>query len=286
MDQLATIAITLVANISVLVLTSAGLAVIYGFMGIVNFSQGAFVMLGAYVLLVVDGAGLPLLVAIPTAGVVTGVLGAGVYAGLIRPLKHRALESILVTWGFGLVLTQIIIIIFGPISTNVAAPLGSLRIGDYSTSWYSVAVIGAAALLMLALYLLFTKTRFGLRANASVQVPEMAMALGIRTERVKAATFAIGCALAGAAGAIVAPLYSITPQLGDLFTATAFLTVAVGGPLPVSGLLTSGTVLGGVQGIAANVGNSLIGQVALLVGAIVLLRVFGKGFSATWRQRV
>lgn len=286
MDQLATIAITLIANISVLVLTSAGLAVVYGFMGIVNFSQGAFVMLGAYVLLVVDGAGLPMAVAIPVAAIVTGLIGAATYTVLIRPLKHRLLESILVTWGFGLVLTQVIIIVFGPISTNVAAPFGSLRIGDFSTSWYSVVVIGAAAVLVLALYLLFTKTRFGLRANASVQVPEMAMALGIRTERVKATTFAIGCALAGAAGAIVAPLYSITPQLGDLFTATSFLTVAVGGPLPVSGLLTSGAVLGGVQGIGATLASNLVGQVALLLSAIVLLRVFGKGFSANWRRRV
>jgi branched-chain amino acid transport system permease protein len=235
MDQLATIGIILIANVSVLILTSAGLAIVYGFMGIVNFSQGAFVMLGAYVLLVADSLGAPLPLSILLAAMLTGLLGAGAYVGLIRPLKHRALESILVTWGFGLILTQTIIIIFGPVSANIPPPFGALRIGDYSTSWYSIVVIGLAALMMICLYLLFTKTSFGLKANASVQVPEMALALGIRTERVKAITFAIGCALAGAAGSIVAPLYSITPQLGDIFIANSFLAVAVGGPLPVSG---------------------------------------------------
>lgn len=286
MDQIAIIAITLIANVSVLILTSAGLAVVYGFMGIVNFSQGAFVMLGAYVLLVVDSLGAPLLAAVLIAALVTGLLGALAYVGLIKPLKHRALESILVTWGFGLVLTQVIIIIFGPISANVPAPLGSLQIGEYSTSWYSVVVTGAAAVMMLALYLLFTRTPFGLQANASIQVPEMAMALGIRTERVKATTFAIGCALAGAAGAIVAPLYSITPQLGEIFIANSFLTVAVGGPLPVTGLLTAGSVLGMAQGVTATLASSLIGQVTLLLAAIILLRIFGRGFSANWRKRV
>ena len=286
MDQITTVTIALISSMSVLILTSAGLAVVYGFMGIVNFSQGAFIMLGAYVLLVVDTLGAPLFVAVLIAAVVTGLLGAVVYAVLIRPLKHRALESILVTWGFGIILTQIIIIVFGPVSSNVTAPLGSFQIGDYSTSWYSVVVIGAAALMMLASYLLFTRTRFGLRANASIQVPEMALALGIRTERVKATTFGIGCALAGAAGAIVAPLYSITPQLGDIFIANSFLTVAVGGPLPVTGLLAAGSVLGIAQGITATAFSILIGQVTLLVTAIILLRIFGRGFSANWRKRV
>ncbi|TFC74103.1 branched-chain amino acid ABC transporter permease [Cryobacterium sp. TMS1-20-1] len=286
MDQITTVTIALISSMSVLILTSAGLAVVYGFMGIVNFSQGAFIMLGAYVLLVVDTLGAPLLVAVLIAAVVTGLLGAVVYSVLIRPLKHRALESILVTWGFGIILTQIIIIVFGPVSSNVSAPLGSFQIGDYSTSWYSVVVIGAAALMMLASYVLFTRTRFGLRANASIQVPEMALALGIRTERVKATTFGIGCALAGAAGAIVAPLYSITPQLGDIFIANSFLTVAVGGPLPVTGLLAAGSVLGIAQGITATAFSILIGQVTLLVTAIILLRIFGRGFSANWRKRV
>lgn len=286
MDQLAVIVISLTSSVSVLILTSAGLAIIYGFMGIVNFSQGAFVMLGAYVLLVVDSLGAPLLTAVIVATIFTGLLGAIVYLILIKPLKQRVLESILVTWGFGIILTQVTIIIFGPISSNVPAPFGPLQIGGYSTSWYSVVVIGAATFMMGALYLLFTRTPFGLRANASVQVPEMAMALGIRTERLKATTFAIGCALAGAAGAIVAPLYSITPQLGDMFTANSFLAVAVGGPLPVTGLLTSGSTLGFSQGLTATLFGSLSGQVTLLLVAMILLRIFGRGFSANWSKRV
>lgn len=99
-------------------------------------------------------------------------------------------------------------------------------------------------------------------------------------------TFALGCGLAGGAGALLAPMYSITPQLGDLFTATSFLTVVVGGPLAVTGLSAAGGMLGGLQGIAGLVWNSLVGEAVLLGVAIVMLRIFGNGLSASWRGKL
>lgn len=286
MDQALQVAVSILANMAVVVLVSAGLAVVFGFMGVINFAQGQFVMLGAYALLAVERHGAGLLVGVVVASAVTAAAGAVTYQFLVRPLKGRLLETILVTWGLGLVLTQSIILEFGPVSSNIPPPFGALHIGRYSIAWYSVAIIAIAAMMMAGLYLLFTRTKFGLRANASIQVPEMARALGIRTERTNMTTFGLGCGLAGCAGALVAPLYAITPELGDLFTATSYLSVAVGGPLPVTGVVTAGGLLGGAQGATATIWNSLVGDVVLLLAAMVLLRLYGSGISAQWRRRV
>ena len=286
MDQALEVAIALLQNIAVVILVAAGLALVFGFMGVINFAQGQFIMIGAYVLLEVHVAGLGELVAIPVAFLVTAVIGVIVYGLLIRPLRGRLLETILATWGLGLVLTQAITIIFGPVSTDIPAPLGAFQVGHYSIAWYNLVIIGGAVAVMVGLYVLFTRSRFGLKANASIQIPEMASALGIRTERTNMLTFALGCGLAGGAGALLAPMYSITPQLGDLFTATSFLSVVVGGPLAVTGLSAAGGLLGGLEGIAGLVWNSLVGQVVLLGAAIVLLRVFGNGLSASWRGKI
>ena len=286
MDQLIQVVLSILANIAIVILVSAGLAVVFGFMGVINFAQGQFVMLGAYALLVIERHGAGLLVGVPVAAISTAVIGAVVYQMLVRPLRGRLLETILVTWGLGLVLTQVVILAFGPVSSNIPPPFGALRIGRYSIAWYSIAIIAIAALLMAAIFLLFTRTRFGLQANASIQVPQMAQALGIQTERTNTLTFALGCGLAGFAGAVVAPLYAITPELGDLFTATSYLVVAVGGPLPVTGVVTAGGLLGSAQGVTATVWNSLTGDVVLLVAAMLSLRVFGSGLSANWRRKV
>lgn len=286
MDQVLEVAVTIIENIAVVVLVAAGLAIVFGFMGVINFAQGQFIMIGAYVLLIVHEAGQGEIVAIPLATLVTAALGILVYLALIRPLRGRLLETILATWGLSLVLTQSIIIAFGPVSTNIPAPLGAFRVGRFSIAWYNVVIIGSALAVMLGLYALFTRTRFGLKANASIQVPEMASALGIRTERTNMLTFALGCGLAGGAGALLAPMYSITPQLGDLFTATSFLSVVVGGPLPVTGLSVAGSLLGGLQGVAGLLWNSLVGEAVLLGVAIVMLRVFGNGLSANWRGKL
>lgn len=286
MDQALEVIITLLENIAVVVLVASGLAIVFGFMGVINFAQGQFIMLGAYVLLVMHGAGLGELLALPVAFAVTAFVGVIVYLLLIRPLRGRLLETILATWGLGLVLTQGIVIVFGPVSTNLPAPFGAFRVGHYSIAWYTLVIIAAAIVVMAGLYAVFTRTRFGLKANASIQIPEMASALGIRTERTNMLTFALGCGLAGGAGALLAPMYSITPQLGDLFTATSFLSVVVGGPLAVTGLSAAGGLLGGLGGVAGLVWNSLVGQAVLLGAAIVMLRVFGEGLSASWRGKI
>jgi len=163
-----------------------------------------------------------------------------------------------------------------------------------------------AASLMLGVYLLFRYTAFGRRARATIANPQMASAAGINTPRMFMLTFGLGAALAGAAGAIMAPIVGVVPTMGVLYIARAFITVVVGGPVVLLGTLFSASVLGFIEALISRFslfkigtgghcapppceisigGSAFFGQIALLIFAIVLLRLLPQGLSGFWRER-
>jgi urea ABC transporter permease protein UrtB len=285
-DQIVSLLISVLFSVSTLVIIALGLAVIFGMMRIINLAHGEFLMLGAFAVLTATRAGLPIWAAMLLAPLVVGVMGLVIERLVIRHLYGRILDTMLATWGLSLVLTQLATVIFGPATQGIATPLGSVRIGAYSIAQYSLLLIVAAILLLALTYLVFTRTRYGLMAQATTQLPEMASALGIDVQRMNMVTFAFGSALAGAGGALLAPISGVVPTMGVAFVAKAFMTVIVGGQALLVGSTAAAGLLGTVDNVVSYLTTPFLGQGAVLVVAIVLLWLLPQGLSGRWKRQL
>jgi urea transport system permease protein len=161
----------------------------------------------------------------------------------------------------------------------VSAPLGSFRIGAYSVSGYTLVIIAVAVVLAFAIRWVLLRTSWGLIARGTMQKPEMADALGISPSRVYSVTFAVGAALSGLAGALLAPLTGVVPTMGGAFIAKAFITVIGGGPAILAGLVGASSLFGAINQVATFVTTPVFGEVALLFAAIVMLRLLPQGIT-------
>jgi branched-subunit amino acid ABC-type transport system permease component len=284
MDLAAVTALGVLFSIASLVLLSLGLAIIFGMMGVLNLAQGELLMLGAYTVLVGASHGLSVWAGIMLAPIVVGVIGVVVERSVIRFLYGRPLDTMLATWGLSLVLVGAVTLIMGPTTEGVATPLGSFEIGRYSVSIYRIVVIAISAGAGLAVYVTFRYTRAGLMARATMQAPQLVAASGIEPERVYMSTFGVGAALAGLAGAVMAPLTGVVPTLGLAFIAKIFITVIVGGPMVLLGTTSAASVLGLVESAVSYASTPIYGQVAMLIVAMVLLRLLPNGLSGLWRS--
>jgi urea transport system permease protein len=285
MDQLIVTGIGVAYGVSVLVLLALGLAVIFGMMGVLNLAQGEFLMLGAYTVLVATGLGASVWVGIALAPFVVGAIGLVIERTIIQFLYGRPLETMLATWGLSLALVGIVTLIMGPATAGVATPLSFVSIGAYNLSIYKLLVVGIAAGLLALTWSLFNRTKIGMVARATMQNPTMVAAFGVEPKLVYMATFAYGSALAGIAGAVMAPLTGVVPSLGLAFIAKIFITVIVGGPLILLGTTMAAGVLGMVESVVSYLSTPIYGQVAMLVLALVALRMLPEGLSGLWRRR-
>jgi len=267
-----------------LVLSACGLAVIFGMMGVINLAHGEFIMCGAYVTVSVARLGVPLPVAILCGALVAGAAGMVLERLVIRHLYGRPLDSIVATWGVSLMATQGTLILFGSSLPGIATPFGSVPLGGYDYPVYRLVLVAAAIGLLLGLYVLFNATRFGTLARATIQVPHMAAALGVDTRLVYSLTFGLGAALAGLTGGLYAPTMTIVPTMGGTFLMEAFATVVIGGADVFVGTAPAGAVLGVVQAVATSWEGQLIGQVALLLAVIAVIRLLPRGISG-WLLR-
>lgn len=262
-----------------LVISCAGLAVIFGMMGVNNLAHGEFIMCGAYVTAATARAGVPLPPAILCGSLFAAILGMGLERLVIRHLYHRPLDSIVATWGISLIATQGVLIALGPTMQGIGTPLGSLAVGDRSYSTYRLVPFATAIGLLGALYLLFYRTRFGIIARATIQRPAMARALGVDTRRVYCLTFGLGAGLAGLAGGLYAPTMTMVPAMGATFIVESFVTVVVGGADIFVGAAPAAAILAIIRaGLTAWYGQ-LFGQIGLLVAVIVVIRVMPGGLS-------
>lgn len=272
--------LTIIANgFGTLVLVALGLAIIFGMMGIINLAHGEFIMVGAYATALAYHQGIPLVVAILVGGVATGIFGIIVERVVIQHLYDRTIDSMVATWGLSLVMTQSVLLVFGPTLDGIGTPFGSVSYGSYSASLYQWVLAGAAVLLLAAVYVVFNYTKYGLHAKATIEDEETARSLGVDTARVYMITFFIGSVLAGIAGGLFAPTIALVPGLGGSYIIEAFVTVIVGGANVLVGVPASGISLSIINGSASQIGGTLAGRVALLVVAIVIIRVLPKGIS-------
>ena len=273
-----------------IILATVGLAIIFGMMGVINLAHGEFILIGVYGTALPYHAGVPLPAAMVVGVLVTTVFGVLVERTIVRHLYDRLLDSMVATWGLALVIAQLLLIVFGSSLDSISTPMGSVSYGPFSSSIYRSVFLPAVALCVLAgLYALFTRTEFGIKARATIEDPETARAMGIDTDRMYVATFAIGSALAGLTGALYAPaLGSITPNRGGTFLVEAFVAVVVGGPSVIVGTLSAAGILSVFNATGSFLFGTFIGQMMLLLVAIVALRVLPDGITGyvdEWRQR-
>jgi urea transport system permease protein len=280
MDLAAIVVIQVLYGIASLVIISAGLAVIFGMMKVINLAHGEFLMLGGYATLGALKLGINLWVAIfIVAPIFVGLIGVLLERLVIRRLYGRMVDTMLATWGLSLLLVGIVTSLVGNTTAGISTPLGSFTIGSYSVSVYTLVIIGVAVLLALALRAVLLKTQLGLIARGTMQNPQMADALGISPSRVYSITFAVGAALSGLAGGLLAPLTGVVPTMGSAFIAKAFITVIGGGPAILAGLVGASTLFGAINQIAAFLSTPVFGEVALLFAAIVMLRLLPQGIT-------
>ncbi len=267
-----------------LVIAASGLAIIFGMMGIINLAHGEFIMCGAYVTVLTAQLGLPLPLAILCGTVAAGLVGIVIERTVIRRLYHRPLDSIVATWGISLIATQGVLIVLGSTMQGIGTPLGSVTVGAYSYSVYRLVLFAAAVLLLIGLFLLFYRTRFGVVARATIQVPHMARAVGVDTGRVYSLTFGLGAALAGLAGGLYAPTMTMVPTLGRTFIVESFVTVVIGGADIFVGAAPAAAILAVIKAAMTAWYGQLFGQIGLLVAVILVVRLLPGGLSARIRR--
>lgn len=286
LDYLATVLLSAISSASILLIATIGLAVVYGLMGVINLAHGEFLMIGAYAALTATQLGIPYPLAIPVAIAVTMLIGAIVELLVIRRLYGRLFDTMLATWGLGMIFKQGAVLMFGTVSPGIGMPQHNFKIGDYSLAVYPIAMILVAALMFVFVYLLMTKTVYGMKARASIQEPKMAQAIGIESSRVNTLTFAIGCGLAGFAGAILLPIIPATPTMGLFFAVKGFLTVVVAGPVALTGTAVAALGFGGGSAVTASFLTSAAGDIFFFLFTALLLWLYPLGISSKWRRKL
>ncbi|MFD1508661.1 branched-chain amino acid ABC transporter permease [Lacimonas salitolerans] len=284
---MAAIGLQLAYVIANLALISLGLAIIFGMMRVINLAHGEFLMLGGYTVVVATNAGVNIWVAmLILAPLVVGIIGVIVERLLIRWLYGRMVDTLLATWGLSLLLVGIVTSIFGAsTATTVSPPLGVLRFGDYSASGYELFLIGITIALLFAVWLTLRFTKLGLLARGTMQNAEMASSLGVSTSRIYMITFGLGAAVSGLAGGLLAPMTGVLPTIGATYIAKAFITVISGGSAILAGTAAGSVLLGGLNGIFSFIAGSTFGEIALLLAAIVLLRLMPRGITGRFFRK-
>ena len=280
MDYAAVVLLEILYMIAFLALISAGLAVVFGMMRVINLAHGEFVMIGGYTTIASIQAGIDIWFAmIVLSPLVVGILGLLVERIVVRHLYGRMIDTMLATWGLSLLMVGLVTLIFGNTAVSVPAPIQSYQIGQYQMGGYNLFIIAVAVLLVLLLWLVLRYTRVGLVARGAMQNAEVASSLGYNPRRIYMWTFTAGAALSGLAGGVMAPLTGLLPSSGSLYIAKAFITVITGGAAIISGTLASATVFGTVNQIVSFGSTPVIGEIAMLALAIILLRLMPQGIT-------
>ncbi|MGJ7613744.1 MULTISPECIES: ABC transporter permease subunit [unclassified Variovorax] len=267
-----------------LILSAAGLAIVFGMMGVINMAHGEFIMCGAYVTVGLVHAGFPLPLAQLCGTLAAGLIGVLLEWSLVRKLYKRPLDSLLATWGLSLIVTQGMLLTVGSSVTGIGTPEGSFVVGGYTFSVYRMVLFAAAVAVLGGIYFIFMRTRFGVHARATMQNASIAQATGVRVGRVYALSFGIGAALAGLCGALYAPTMTLIPTMGAAFLVESFVTVVVGGANVLLGTAPAGILLAVIRTGLNGWGGQIVGQIGMLLAVIVVIRILPEGVSG-WLAR-
>ncbi|MCC8952328.1 urea ABC transporter permease subunit UrtB [Bradyrhizobium sp. Pear77] len=288
MDQLIEQIVTGLSIGSILLLVALGLSIIYGSMGIINLAHGEFVMLGAYAAWVFHTyLGLGLLASLVPIFLVVAAFGWVIERYVLSLLNNRPLDTILATWGVGIMLQQAVRLMVGSELRYVQLPpalADSMDVFGIPISSYRVFLFVVSIALFGATWLLMNRTTVGMKLRAIIQDRSVAASFGINAKRVYALTFAYGAGLAGLAGALVSPLKSVSPDMGTGYVVDAFMVVVLGGVQSLAGTVASAFILGELSGGIAFLQNDTVAKTIVLLAIVVLIRFRPEGlFTARVR---
>ena len=274
---------------SVLLLAAIGLAITFGVMGVINMAHGEMIMLGAYTTFVIqqlmpNHAGISLIVAIPAAFLVSGLMGVIIERTVIRHLYGRPLETLLATFGISLVLQQAVRSIFGPLNQDVVTP--SWMAGTFTVNagleltFNRLYIIIFSLMVLAALALVLKKTLFGLQMRAVTMNRPMASSMGIRTGWVDALTFGLGSGIAGIAGVALSQLTNVGPNLGQAYIIDSFMVVVFGGVGNLWGTLVGAMSLGIANKVFEPMAGAVLAKIIVLVAIILFIQKRPRGLFA------
>ena len=267
--------------VAILMIAAVGLAIIFGVAGVINMAHGEFIMVGAYTAAVVGQLGGNTFIAIPVAFLVVALLGLIVERGIIQWIYERPLETLLATWGVGIILQVVMKLIFGPELYYVGAPKildGGFRvIGLLPFPWYRLFLIILAIVLMIITYLVLYKTDLGLKVRAVRRNRTMSGCLGIDTRKIDMVIFAFGSGLAGVAGASLAPIKSVSTTMGFPYAVDSYMVLVLGGVGNLWGVVAGAALIGEAETILSFIYNNVIGKLLVFIFIVLAIRVFPKG---------
>jgi urea transport system permease protein len=259
---------------AVFILIALGLHLTFGLLNVVNLAHGEFLLIGAYTAFQVQVATGNVVLGIVLAPVVAAVIGILVERGVLRSLYDRPLDSLLATFGLAVIIRQVVQLIYSANPRSVDDPIGgSIDVAGLNVPLWRLVIVLATVLLVALVSAILARTSFGLRARATVRNPVLAETMGINVGIVRAAVFALGSAIAGLAGALLAPINTLDPQFGLLFLVNAFLVVILGGQGSLRGLVIAGAVLGGSLAVLQFFISTVYAQIVVLLIAILAVRV-------------
>ncbi|MEV0620826.1 urea ABC transporter permease subunit UrtB [Nonomuraea sp. NPDC050404] len=265
---------------AVLLLIALGLTFTFGQMGVINMAHGSFIMVGAYTAYLMQD----LLLALPAAFLVAGLMGLVLERLAIRHLYARPLDTLLLTWGVSLVLQQLARDLFGAPNVQVAAPAwlsGGIGMLPYNRLF----IMGLALAGVVAIWLYLNRTGLGRRTQAVVQNRQLAATSGIDTGRVDMLTFFIGSGLAGVAGVAVTLIGPVGPALGEVYIVDAFLVVVAGGLGQLRGAVLAAVGLGLLNSYAEFWSDASLAKVIVFAVIIAFLQIRPQGMFVL-RSRV
>lgn len=279
---------------SILLLIALGLAFSFGLMKVINMAHGELIMTGAYVTFLVNGlftrwlgadaAGAYFLPALLAAFVVTALLGLLLEVTLIRYLYGRPLDTLLATWGVGLILQQAARSIFGAPNVQVTSPPwlngGINVVPGLLLPYKRLFIIALVVVCIGGIYLFLYRSTNGRRIRAVMQGREMAACLGVATRRVDALTFALGSGLAGVAGCALTLIGPVGPALGTYYIVDAFMVVVLGGVGRLPGTIFAALLIGVFNTFFEFQSTATIGKVLVFVLVIAFLQWKPQGLVA------
>jgi len=262
------------------------LAITFGVMGVINMAHGELIMIGAYTSFVIqqlmpDAIGASIIVAIPAAFLMAGLVGVIMERTVIRHLYGRPLETLLATFGISLILQQAVRTIFSPLNQTVITPdwmSGVLEINSvFSPTWNRLYIIIFCFIVFIAVMLVMKKTVLGLQVRAVSQNRTMARAMGVRSAWVDALTFGLGAGIAGVAGVALSLLTNVGPNLGQAYIVDSFMVVVFAGVGNLWGVLVAGMSLGVANKILEPWAGAVLAKILVLVFIILFIQKRPRG---------
>jgi urea transport system permease protein len=284
MDALTTPFLTGTTTGAILFLAALGLTLTFGQMGVINMANGEFLMAGAYATYVtqqvISSTGVSIVVAIPVAFVVAGLLGLLLEVSIIQWMYRRPLDTLLVTVGVAMVLQQLAKDVFGAQGDPVRAPSwmrGSIDVFGYHWPHRQLFTIVLALAALAALGALLKRTSFGRQIRATVQNRELAETMGVSTRNVDRLTFFLGSGLAGVGGVAIALISGTNPTLGTTYIIPAFLVVVAGGVGQLKGTVMAAWAVGLLTAFVTDWFSGSMAQVITFAIVVVFLQLRPQG---------